>query len=135
MGGTPRRKPRDTQSEHMLRFDFASVTADTTHELFKALKDLELDKVEIYTAAGLAADAANYFVLSIKRGATIMAKWSTETGQEGALPAAAYAAMVLQAGDAKRADADTALQLVLDETGVQTLPAGHIVMHFRYRGR
>lgn len=132
----PRSKVPQSQTRvGPFRFDFASVTADTTHELFKAYEDLELDKVEIYTTAGLAADASNYFVLSVKKGATVMALWSTLTGANGALPAADYATMTLATAlDDRRAAAGTKLQLVLDETGTQTLPAGFIVVHFRYRG-
>lgn len=111
------------------RFDFfvdnASLSATLAAKLFTADRPFRLDAVEHVNPTGLATDAANYYTLSVKKGATIMASWSTLTGSEGALPANTFAAFTMSATAANQTGvkADVvSMNFVL--TGTQTLPVG-----------
>jgi hypothetical protein len=111
-----------------------SITTDTTIKLMTVDEDFDVDQVEVISPVGLATDAANYYVISLKKGSTIMASWSTLTGAEGALTANTLMSMTLSAtvGN-RRASKGDVLSLSLDETGTQTLPAGHVVIRGRMR--
>jgi hypothetical protein len=105
----------------------AQVTGDTTGAVFfvgHPTKRVRITKVQYVNPTGLAADAANFFVLSIRNGATIVADWSTETGQEGAIGAGEYENFTLGADADLVLEAGEKLHYVLDETGTGTLPAG-----------
>lgn len=132
----PRLAAPELQEPFLLAFDHVQVTADTTIKLFKVPdgKSLRIDGVDYVNPTGLAADASNHFNLKILKGAsTVMANWSTETGQQGEIAADTFVAMTLSATDANlvAAGADV-ISLFLDETGTQTLPAGRVVIRGRY---
>lgn len=129
------RRPQNFEhDQHVISYDHASVTADTTVKLFKALeRHFRVDAVRYVNPTGLAADAADYFNLKVQNGATVIANWSTETGQEGALVADTFVDFTEAADDADMVLAPgDELSVVLDETGTQTLPAGRFQIEGRY---
>lgn len=127
------RRPNDLMSERVVLgpVDHAEVTGDTTVKLWKvpAGRKFRLDRALYINPTGLALDANNYFVVSVKKGSTIMASRSTETD---AIAADTPTALTLSATAADQvAAADDVISLVLDETGTATLPAGKLVLEGR----
>jgi hypothetical protein len=114
-----------------LTYDHAQVTADTTVKLYKvpAGKKLRVVGVDYINPTGLAEDAANYFNIKVLKDATVMASWSTETGQQGTIAADTFVALANSATDADLVAAAAAIiALFLDETGTATLPAGRVAI-------
>lgn len=123
--------------EVSLVVDHAQVTADTTAKVFKVRADraFKLERVDYVNPTGLAQDATNFFNIKLQTGAgpTVLANWSTETGQQGTLTADTFVALVLNATPANLILAPGAeVSLFLDESGTATLPAGKLVIHGRY---
>lgn len=125
------KRTRITRGPVVFAIDHPSVTADTTIKIAKVPTGqgkLRIREIQYVNATGLAVDAANFFKIQLKAGSTLIGEWSTETGQDGALVANTFVALPLEAG-ANVVDAGAVLDLVLDETGTQTLPAGRLVVH------
>ncbi len=121
------RTPRTEQAPMVLLKEQASTAATATLFLWKndSGEKVRIDKVKYVNPTGLVADAANYFVIQLKQGAVVLASWSTQTGQQGAIAANTYIDLVLSATDDDLIiDPGEALTLVLTKTGTQTLPAG-----------
>jgi len=133
-----RRDNQFLQQDFVMAYEHGALTADTTVKLFQVPsgKKLRIKRVTYNNPTGLAADAVNFFNLKVIKGvATLIANWSTETGQEGALPADDFVTFTLQSttdednvivGGAA-SDADL-LQVFFDEDGIATLPAGRLVV-------
>jgi len=127
-----RRRNQVVSERLSLSYDHAALTADTTTKLWKCPsgRSFKVTRVSYVNPTGLAADGTNYFNLKVLKGAsTVMANWSTLTGQEGTLTADTFvsftlsstaANLVLQAGDE--------LSFFADETNTATLPAGRLVV-------
>lgn len=115
----------------MFQVDHASATADTTIKLFKvpAGKHFVLDSAEYKNVNGLAADASNYFDLQIKNGAALMANKSSAAAAHTADTIEAFTAGAAADRVAKPA---AQIDLVLDETGTATLPAGTVTIFGRF---
>lgn len=129
------RRPQDHMQERVvLNFAHPSVSADTTLLLFKAQGGQFLvDSVHYVNDTGLAVDVTNFFNLKLQNAAVVLANWSTETGEEGALVAATFVDFTLSAvAGALVLEAGEALKLVLDEDGTATLPAGQLQIEGRY---
>lgn len=128
------RRPNDFLAERIvLTLEHPQVTADTTQSLFKARRAFVVESVRYVNDTGLAADAANFYDINIMNGATLVADWSTETGQDGTIAAATFVDLDMSAVDgALHMDADDVLSLVLDETGAAALPAGRFQVEGRY---
>ncbi len=130
----PRRKNVLLQEPFRLLIEHAQVTSDTTTKVYKVPtgRKLRIDRVLYVNPTGLAQDAANYFAVQVKKGSTVMASHSTQTGAQGTLTADTFVELVLSATDANRvADAGDEITMVLDETGTATLPAGKLVLEGR----
>jgi len=127
---TPRRKDDFVQERFPVTWDFAAASATRTDKFFRCERNFILEQVDLIDPTGLAQDAANFFVITVQDGATVLATWSTQTGQQGSLPAATFETLV-NAANPQAAAGDT-LSLVLTLHGTQTLPAGRIVVHGRY---
>jgi hypothetical protein len=114
--------------------DHPQVTADTTTTEWAVPSDRSfiLDKAQYYNATGLANHATDFFNVKVLAGATVMANWSTETGQEGTATADTVLNMTLAAESARVCAPGTAVKLFLDESGTATLPAGKVILHGRY---
>ena len=128
------RRPNSQVQEYFsFAFDHVQVTADTLIQLMTAQRAMRVDAVQYINVTGLAASATDYFNIKLQKGSTIMANWSTQTSAQGAIAADTFVSPVLSSTDANLvAAAGDVLKLNLDETGTQTLPAGHIVVHGRY---
>lgn len=113
----------------------ASATADTTLFAYQvpAGRTLVIDSVVYHNDTGLAQDAANFFHLKVQdSGATqVAADWSTETGQEGAIAADTPVALTNGTLANRTFVAGTRINVFLDETGTQTLPAGTFQINAR----
>lgn len=104
--------------------DDDQITATTNVKLGTFDTDFDIDAIEITCPKGLTQDAANYFALAVKKGATVMASWSTLTGAQGSLTANTPKSMVLSVvAGATRAVPGDVLSLDATLTGTQTLPA------------
>ena len=81
---------------------------------------------------GLAEDSDDFFVISTKiHDGALLAKHSTQTGEEGTLAAGEAVELANQEGWDDPLVAGTQINLDLDHNGTQTLPAGKAVMLFR----
>lgn len=119
---------QDRPVDIFLSTSHAAVTDDTTGAVFfpgHPTKRVRVKKAQYFNATGLAANGANFFALSIRNGATVIASWSTITGGEGTIGAGEIENMTLSVVDADLVlEANEKLHFVLDETGTATLPAG-----------
>lgn len=96
---------------------------------------VRIARVEIMSDATYADDAANYYVLTLQAGATVIATWSTLTGAEGALTALTPAKMTLSATDANLViAANAALKLVCTKNGSAANITPRVVVHGRTVG-
>jgi hypothetical protein len=122
----------DLASPSAYSVDHAQATADTTQFFFQTPADraFVVEDVTYYNATGLAEDAANYFDIQLKHGTTVVANWSTETGQEGTIAADTPVKPTL--GSDLVIPPDTRVDLFLDETNTATLPAGTLQVVGRY---
>ena len=110
-------------------------TAASTAEKFWTVptgRSLRLDGAWYNNPTGLAADANNYFTITVKKGSTVMATWSTQTTGNGALVADTPVTLVLSATDSDTvAAAGDVISVSFAKSGTQTLPAGRLTMNFR----
>jgi hypothetical protein len=116
--------------------DTDRVQADiATIPYWTAEADFEVFDAKIYTRDGLANSASAFAVIALKKGATVIADWSTETGQEGTLTAGAVQdlTMATLVADRRGAAGDT-LSLGIDVTLTPKVPQGYVEVHLRYRG-
>jgi hypothetical protein len=129
-----KRENNHLQEPFLLTYDHAQLTATTAVKLFKvpAGRKLRIDAVDYINPTGLAADASNYFALSLA-GNTDIASWSTQTGAEGAIAADTFISLVMSATDADCVlSAGDGLEVSFSETGTATLPAGRLVVRGRW---
>jgi len=128
-----RAMPQGTKaSDAVLTLEHAQATADTTIFLMETPTDkfFILDEAVYYNATGLAQDGTNFFDIQLKHGTTVLANWSTETGEEGTI--AADTPVRLTNGSNLVVPPDTRLNLFLDESGSATLPIGKIQLVGRF---
>lgn len=110
-----------------------AVTADTVVYGFTtpAGRSFIVDDVVGYNATGLAASATDFFNMKLQQGATVMANWSTETGQQGTITADTPFTFIKASLANRTVPGGTRVDLVLDETGTATLPAGSVTVYGR----
>jgi hypothetical protein len=129
------RSPDDVHQQRVvLQFDNPSEAADATVKIYKvpAGRKFRLDKARYINPTGLVQDAANYFNIKVLKTTTVMANWSTLTGQQGSIAADTFVDLVLSATDANRVAAgDEVISVFFDEGGDTTLPAGRLVLEGR----
>lgn len=127
------RHAEGSRERFTLEYDNAALTADLTVVLDAPPKRFYIEGVRHYNATGLAADAANFFNIKALIGSTVAANWSTETGEEGAIPAALFTTFALPTDPADSVGAiDAVISLFFDESGTATLPAGRTVLDCVY---
>jgi hypothetical protein len=94
-----------------------------------------VERVEIMVDADYVADAVNFYVLTLQAGATVIATWSTQVGQEGTLTNLVPAKMTLSATAANLVlAAGTALKLVATKAAAAANITPRIVVHGRTVG-
>ena len=127
------RQPEGSRERFTLSYDNAALTADLTVVLDAPPKRFYIEGVRHYNATGLVAHASNYFNIKALIGAVIGANWSTETGQEGSIPAATFTTFASPSDISDAVgSADAVISLLFDETGTATLPAGRTVLDCVY---
>jgi hypothetical protein len=117
-----------------LAFSNASISATATQKLLNVPADkfFVVDEVQYDNITGLAADGTNYFTLSIDAGAQSTAKWSTLTGQQGALAADTVVSFTNDTQANRVAAPGTQLKYSATKTGTQTLPVGSGTIRGRF---
>lgn len=129
----PRRRPeREKQERVVLSIEHAALTATATRRVFPPSRKFRVDRVRYLNPTGLALNGANYFTLTLQKGATVMATFSTQATN---LAAAAWTELVLSATEANRVidPTDLSLNFVATLTGTATLPAdGRLVVEGTY---
>lgn len=114
-------------------FAHSQVTVTTTFpKLFKmgSGREFVIQKVRYHNPIGLVQSATDFFKIDLKVGATILASWSTEIGQQGTIAADTFVDMVLNVTPANlKLLASAELTLVATKTGTQTLPIGSISVY------
>ena len=131
MSSSAARPPQRHSERFRMSFEIPSESADATLALL-VLKGhgVRIDRVMLSVPAGQAADASNYVNFKvIKNASTLVANWSTQTGQQGTITASTPVEMVVTAtaADFNAVDGDK-LSLFVDTTGTITVPAGRIVV-------
>lgn len=112
-----------------------AISATATIALGTVARTFRIERVELMSQATYAADATNYYTLSLSHGSgpTSAATWSTLTGADGAITAGTPVLMTLNAADANLVvPAGATLKLVATKvaSGANILP--RIVVHGRY---
>lgn len=132
------RIPNHKYEERMvLSFDHPQVTASTTWKVWKcpAGRTFVVERASYINPTGLAADGINAFLGEVKNGATVMATlFNTDSGDAGgaALAANTFVEGALSATAAEKwLDAAETVDLTVTLEGVQTLPAGRLVIEGR----
>jgi hypothetical protein len=112
----------------------AAISATTTVPLRKLRRPTRFEAVDLVVDTTYNADPVNFYVITLQRGATVIATWSTQTGQQGTLTAGVIASMVLSATDLNRVGVvDETLQLVFTKAAAAAnLPIGRICAHSKY---
>lgn len=114
----------------------AVINSNTVIAVYKFDRRCTIDRVSFLSVAGLAADGTNFVVIRASKstsGTPIIASWSTESGQQGSLPANDSIDLVntitsqdltFEAGDIVALDVTVA--------GTGALPAGQLHIDGRY---
>ena len=106
-----------------------TTTAICTPDLFRLFR---VDRAELIVDATYLVDPANYYVFTLQAGATVIATWSTLTGQQGTLTANVPATMVLTATDLNRVvPLGVPLTLVATKNGAAANVQPTIAVHGR----
>lgn len=126
-----------TQEFSTLLVDHAAMTADVTTKLVKFGRRARLVGVRYVNPTGLAADNANAFRVSLLSGADEAAMLFNTDGDDdpagASLPANTWVEGALSPTDSYRVfEAGDELDLVFDEDGTATLPAGHLQIDLIY---
>lgn len=138
MSTLPRDSADDLQQAVELAFDHAVATdADRTDKFWKCPtgKRLRVDSVQYINVTGLAEHAANFAVLSVNNGATVIASKSTDSAApaDASIAADTFVDFTMAAADADRiVEGGEVLSFKIDESGTTTVPAGRVIVHGRY---
>lgn len=130
------RTPNDVLTEYTeVPYEHAgAVAATVVHKLRVIRRPMRIEKVDYILPAGYTQDAANYYVIELRKGATVIASWSCQTGQQGTITADTPVSLVLSATDANRVcAAGDVLSLALVKFGAAAnLPLGRMCAHGLY---
>lgn len=114
----------------------ATYTATTTTKHRTAQRTMRVDKVEYINPTGFTGHASNYWELSLKKGTTVMAQWSTDSdvAAEGTITANTPVNLTLSATVANQVAAvgDVLSFALTKVASAAALPAGRFVVHGRY---
>ena len=112
----------------------AAIAATDTIPLRVIRRDMRVEKVDIVLDSTYTQDATNFYVITLQKGATVIATWSLQTGANGTLTADTFGAMTLSGTDANRVcHVNDVLQLVFTKNGTgANVPIGRICAHCKY---
>lgn len=130
------RRPNNHLFEKLvLVCEHEQVTGDTTLKVWQVPpgRKLSVDRVLYVNPTGLAEHADNHFTISLKNGATVVATTTTDADAAGADNSIAANTFVeLDLDESVRLfEAGDDLDLLLDEGGTATLPAGKLLVECR----
>ena len=111
-----------------------AVAATVVHKLRTVQRPMRVEKVEYVLPAGYTQDAANFYTIELRKGATVIASWSCQTGQQGTIAPDTFVNLVLSATDVNRVCvAGDVLSLALVKSAAAAnLPLGRICAHCKY---
>lgn len=96
-------------------------------------RKFRVERVEIMVDATYTSDATNYYVLTLQKGATVIATWSTLTGAEGTLTGGTPGVMTLSGTDANLVlAAGDVLSLVATKNAAGANITPRVVAHGRF---
>lgn len=114
----------DLQESFSLPLDItAAVAATTTFPLQKMQYPYRIDALDVHALGGYTQDAANAYVITIQKGATVLATYSLITGHQGSLVAGTIGSGVLAATPTGAAGDQLDVKLTKNGTAVN-FPAG-----------
>ena len=127
----------DTMFQERAKFPRSCPAVSATATFAIATPDpnrpFRVDRAELIVDATYAADPANFYALTLQKGATVIAAWSTQTTAQGALTGGTPAAMVLSGTDANLVlAAGDVLSLVATKNGTAANITPRVVVHGRY---
>lgn len=97
------------------------------------VRSYRVERVELMVDATYAADPANFYTFTLQKGATVIATWSTLTGQQGTLTANVPGLMVLSVTDANLVLAGgDVLSLVATKAAAAANITPRVVVHGKY---
>jgi hypothetical protein len=125
---------RADEAEVRINHPQAGATTVTKEWKLHPARYFLLEGVDYVNPTGLEADPANYFVVQLLAGTTVLATWSTQAGQQGVLPTNGFVSLALAAPASLVLPPGTEVQLSLTKAGTATLPPGSLFLHGRYIG-
>jgi hypothetical protein len=130
-----RRPEYNLAEKFTLLKEHAQTTATQTIKVYKVPvgRKLRIDRASYINVTGLALDPSNFFVGTLKNGATVAATlFNTNTSGGAALTANTFFDAVLSATDSARIFAAGDIILLVNTlTGTQTLPTGTLILEGR----
>ena len=109
---------------------------DLNVKFWKVPRALRVTRVLYINVTGLAEHATNAAIVALKKGATTVASWNTDSdlsGSDVSIPANTFIELNLTATDADRVfAAGDIMSLDIDESGTTTVPAGKVVVEGIY---
>lgn len=114
--------------------DLPAISATIVLAMLTLQRQFRFTAVELISDVTYTQDPANYYVFTLKHGATTVATWSTLTGAQGTITAGVPAAMVLAAdsGQALVGAAGEVLSLTATKNGAAVNITPRVVAHGRY---
>lgn len=111
----------------------AAIAATTSLPLCSVDGDTRVDKFEIAVPGGYVTDPANYYVVTLQQGATVLATYSLLTGAQASLTTLVFGNAVLAAVPVATLAVATQLNVVLTKVGAAVnFPAGsQFVAHLK----
>jgi hypothetical protein len=128
----PPRRPNEFLQEKLTADTLAVAAIAATSSLVLQTMDgaYRINSFELEAPGGYSADASNYYVITLQAGSTVLATWSTQTGQQGALTDGVPGQAVL-AGTITGAKGDVLKVVCTKAASAANLPAGtRFVAHF-----
>jgi len=107
----------------------ADVTIPVVHLPRKSI----LKSVKLLDGVGVAADNTNYLLISLQKGATVIATLDTRAAGQGAISANVAKSMVIVSGQEEQLKLSD-LKLVIDCNGTVTLTNAKLVLQLDQKG-
>ncbi len=124
------------QSRAVLDYDHPSTAGTTTYKVFKATRAMIVDSCYYLNVTGLAEDTTNVFAGAVANGtdafATLFNTDSDLSVPDASIPANAWVAGVITSQTHRYFAPGDELNVIFTEGGNSTLPAGRLVIEYRY---
>jgi hypothetical protein len=124
------------QNKALVDYDHPSTAGTTTYKIMKATRAMIVDSVSYLNVTGLAEDTTNVFAGVLAKGtdafATLFNTDSDLSVPDASIPANAWVAGVITSQTLRYLAPGDELNVIFTEGGNSTLPAGRLVVEFRY---